>query len=53
MQSQHPGTQRIVVKLGTSTLTKGTPNLSRQRMLEIVQQIAHLHQQGHEMVVVS
>jgi glutamate 5-kinase len=45
--------QRIVVKLGTSTLTKGTPYLNRQRMLEIVQQVAHLHQQGHEMVVVS
>jgi glutamate 5-kinase len=44
---------RIVVKLGTSTLTKGTPHLNRQRMLEIVQQIAHLHQRGCEMVVVS
>ncbi|MDX1992050.1 MAG: glutamate 5-kinase [bacterium] len=45
--------RRIVVKLGTSTLTAGTPHLSRQRMLEIVQQIARLHQQGHEMLVVS
>jgi len=45
--------QRIVVKLGTSVLTNGTPQLNRQRMLEIVQQVAHLHQQGHEMVVVS
>jgi len=45
--------QRIVVKLGTSTLTGGTPGLHRQRMLEIVQQIAYLHQQGHEMVLVS
>ncbi len=45
--------KRIVVKLGTSTLTNGTRQLNRQRMLEIVQQIAHLHQQGHEMVVVT
>src|SRR5574341_2096436 len=46
-------TLRIVVKVGTSTLTKGTPHLNRQRMLELVQQAAHLHQQAHEMVVVS
>ena len=45
--------QRIVVKLGTSTLTGGTPHLNRQRMLEIVQQIALLHQQGHELILVS
>ena len=45
--------QRIVVKLGTSTLTAGTKQLNRQRILEIVQQIARLHQAGHEMVVVS
>lgn len=44
---------RIVVKLGTSVLTGGTPQLHRQRMLEIVQQVAKLHQQGHEMVVVT
>lgn len=44
---------RIVVKLGTSTLTGGTPHLNRQRMLEIVQQVARLHQQGHEISVVS
>ncbi|MBL8163136.1 MAG: glutamate 5-kinase, partial [Anaerolineae bacterium] len=46
-------TLRIVVKLGTSTLTGGTRQINRQRMLEIVQQIARLHQQGHEMVVVT
>jgi glutamate 5-kinase len=44
---------RIVVKIGSSTLTGGTPHLNRQRMLEIVQQVARLHQQGHEMIVVS
>jgi glutamate 5-kinase len=45
--------QRIVVKLGTSTLTGGTPHLDRQRILEIVQQIARLHQEGREMILVS
>ncbi|MBZ0277139.1 MAG: glutamate 5-kinase, partial [Anaerolineae bacterium] len=46
-------TQRIIVKLGTSVLTGGTKQLNRQRMLEIVQQVARLYQDGHEMIVVS
>jgi glutamate 5-kinase len=46
-------TRRIVVKLGTSVLTNNTLHLNRQKMLEIVQQIASLHQAGHEIVVVS
>lgn len=45
--------QRIIVKLGTSTLTSGTLHLNRAQMLRIVQQVAHLHQQGHEIIVVS
>lgn len=45
--------QRIIVKLGTSTLTNGTSHLHRERMLEIVQQIAHLHQSGQEIILVS
>lgn len=45
--------QRLVVKVGTSVLTDGTPRLSRARMLEIVQQIARLHQAGHEIILVS
>ena len=44
---------RIVVKLGTSVLTNGTLKLNRQRMLEIVQQVAGLQQAGHELIVVS
>jgi glutamate 5-kinase len=44
---------RIIVKVGTSTLTGGTPHINRQRMLEIVQQVALLHQQGHEIALVS
>src|SRR5688572_19436866 len=45
--------QRVIVKLGTSTLTAGTSRLNRQRMLEIVQQVAHLQQAGYEMILVS
>jgi glutamate 5-kinase len=45
--------QRIVVKLGTSTLTGGARQINRQRVLEIVQQVARLHQIGHEMIVVT
>jgi len=45
--------ERVVVKLGTSTLTNGTRQLSRPRMLEIVQQAARLHQAGHELAIVS
>ncbi len=44
---------RIVVKVGTSTLTGGTPNLNRQRILELVQQMAALHQRGDEIILVS
>ncbi len=45
--------RRIVLKLGTSVLTKGTARLNRQRMLELVQQIAALHNDGFEIIVVS
>ena len=45
--------RRIVLKLGTSVLTKGTERLNRQRMLELVQQVAELHEAGHELIVVS
>ena len=45
--------QRIVVKLGSSVLTKGTARLNRQGMLELVQQIAALHERGQQLIVVS
>ena len=44
---------RIVVKVGTSILTNGTPRLSQQRMLGLVSQCAALQQLGHEMILVS
>jgi glutamate 5-kinase len=46
-------TLRVVIKIGTSILTNGTPSLHRQRMLEIVQQAAQAHREGHEVIVVS
>lgn len=44
---------KIVVKVGTSTLTQGTQKLSRRYMLTLVQQIAHLHKLGKQVVLVS
>jgi glutamate 5-kinase len=45
--------KRIVVKLGTSTLTEGTAYLSPPRMVELVRQMAHLYSQGCELVLVT
>ena len=45
--------KRIVIKLGSSVLTKGTLRLNRQRILELAQQIAGLHQAGYEPIVVT
>ncbi len=45
--------KKLVIKVGTSTLTAGTPRLSRRRMLEIAQQIVQLREQGVEVILVS
>jgi len=45
--------QRIVIKLGTSVLTAGTPYLNRSRLVDLVRQCAHLRNQGHEIILVS
>ncbi len=45
--------RRIVLKLGTSVLTKGSARLNRQRILELVQQVAALHAGGYELIVVT
>ncbi len=45
--------QKIVIKLGSSSLTNGTKRLSRSHMVEIVRQISSLHQAGHQVIVVS
>ncbi|MGA8165367.1 MAG: glutamate 5-kinase [Waddliaceae bacterium] len=45
--------QKIVVKVGTSTLTEGTSLLSRRQILVIVQQIAQLHDEGRQVILVT
>ncbi len=44
---------RIVVKLGTSVLTSGQDRLCRPRMVDLLRQMAHLRDLGHEVVLVS
>lgn len=43
--------QRIVVKLGTSVLTGGTPRLNQPHMVELTRQCAALHQQGKDILI--
>ena len=45
--------KRIVAKLGTNLLTGGTDHLNRDIMSRLVAQIAQLHKQGLELLVVS
>jgi len=44
---------RIVVKLGTSSLTAGTQQLAPPRLVELARQSATLHEKKHELVLVS
>jgi glutamate 5-kinase len=45
--------RRIVVKLGSNVLSTGSDRLNRAHLLEIVRQIARLHQSGYEVTVVT
>jgi glutamate 5-kinase len=45
--------KRIVVKVGTSTLTAGGEKLSLARMVDLVRQVSALQSAGHEMILVS
>jgi glutamate 5-kinase len=45
--------KKIVVKVGTSTLTQGSKKLSRKFMVELARQLAHLHEQHHIILVSS
>jgi glutamate 5-kinase len=45
--------QRIVVKLGTSTLTDGSPRLSAPRLVDLARQMARLQSEGRQVLVVS
>lgn len=44
---------RLVIKLGTSTLTEGNTFLSLPRMVDLVRQMSLLRDQGHEIILVS
>ncbi len=44
---------RVVVKLGTSTLTGGSPRLAPARIVELVRQMARLPEMGGEVLLVS
>ncbi|MBN1934083.1 MAG: glutamate 5-kinase [Anaerolineae bacterium] len=44
---------RIVVKLGSNVLSAGGDHLDRARMIEIVREVAQLHRQGVEVVIVT
>jgi glutamate 5-kinase len=44
---------KIVIKMGTSTLTQGSQKLSHRFMLSLVQQLASLHEQGKQIILVS
>jgi len=46
-------TQRIVIKIGTSTLTAGGKNLSAPRLVEVARQISLLHSEKVQIILVS
>ncbi len=52
-ESEKKTYQRIVVKLGTGLLSGGSDYLNLETMGKLVAQIAELHHQGHEIVIVS
>lgn len=45
--------QKIVIKVGTSTLTDNAAHLSQRNMLEIARQIAKVHDQGKQVILVT
>lgn len=45
--------QRIVIKLGTSVLTGGTPKLDHPQMVELARQCAALHHEGKDVILCS
>ncbi|MBN1303151.1 MAG: glutamate 5-kinase [Anaerolineales bacterium] len=44
---------RIVIKLGTSTLTAGTPHISPPRLIDLARQVKTLTEEGHEVLLVT
>jgi len=45
--------RRMVVKFGTSLLTAGSPRLNQETIANLVAQVARLHTQGREVVIVT
>ena len=45
--------RRLIAKFGTNLLTGGTGHLDSSIMSSLVEQVAQLHQQGHEIIIVS
>lgn len=45
--------KRVIVKVGTSTLTHSTGKTNIARMMDLVRVLADLHNMGHEIVLVS
>lgn len=43
--------KRVVIKLGTSVLTGGTPSLDHPHMVELVRQCADLYRRGKDVIV--
>lgn len=52
-EKQPPAIDRMVIKIGTSVLTAGSDRLNRPLMVHLVRQIATLHSQGIEVLIVS
>ena len=48
-----PSWQRVVVKVGTSTLTAGSGRLNPPRMVDLVRQLSDLRNGGIDVVLVS
>jgi len=53
MSKSSPSYKRIVVKLGTNLLTGGSSQLDRDIISNLASQIARLHRQGLELLIVS
>jgi len=45
--------KRVIIKLGTSTLTAGSKKISLPHLLELVKAVANLHSQGFEVLLIS
>ncbi|MDQ0205659.1 glutamate 5-kinase [Alkalicoccobacillus murimartini] len=47
------GRKRFVVKIGSSSLTQTNGSLSVEKLSQHVEALAHLHKQGHEVILIS